>query len=84
MTRRREFWIGILIGSLAGFLYGWLAIWITYTELERAHMEREAELRQIKRILYLEEDFFRQSREIFEWNRKVVLPSPVAEPKEKQ
>lgn len=84
MTRKRGFWVGILIGFLAGFLYGWFSIWVTYTELERAHMKREAEMWQIKRILYYEENIFRQSREIFEWNRKAVLPSSVAEPKEEQ
>jgi len=84
MTGKRGFWTGVLVGFLAGFLYGWLAIWITYTELERAHMKREAEMRQIKRILYLEEDLFRQSREIFEWNCEAVLPDSVAKPKEKQ
>jgi len=76
MTRKRSFWIGIVSGFLAGFLYGWLAIWATYTELERGHRERNAELEDIKKIIYFSEDILLQREEAFEWNLRAVKPAP--------
>jgi len=76
MIKKRNFWIGIVAGFLIGFLYGWLAIWATYTALERAHIQREAELRAIKEIIYFSEDILRQREEAFEWNLQSVKPAP--------
>lgn len=76
MLKKRSFWIGILIGFWIGFLYGWLGIWTTYTELEREHRQREAELGDIKRIIYSSEDILRQRKEILEWNLQNIKPVP--------
>ena len=83
MIKRRTFWIGILAAFVVGFLYGWFSIWATYTALEQAHREREAELKTIKEIIYFSEDILRQREEDLEWNLQSMRPVPewVAKPK---
>jgi len=76
LIKKRSFWIGLAIGILIGFLYGWLSIWATYKGLERANREREAELAQIKKIIFHKEDILQQRREILEWNLKHIQPVP--------
>lgn len=76
MLKKRSFWIGILIGFWIGFFYGWLSIWATYNALEKASMRREAELEQVKRIIYYSEDILQQRKKIFDWNLQTKLPTP--------
>jgi len=76
MTKQRCFWFGLAVGFLIGFLYGWLSIWATYTALERASVRRDAELNQVKRIIFYREDILSQRKEIFDWNRWATKPMP--------
>lgn len=78
MIKRRTLWIGILAAFVVGFLYGWLSIWATYTALERAHIQREAELRAIKKIIYFNEDIQRQREEARAWNALNMKPASIA------
>jgi len=76
ITKRRSFWIGILIGFLAGFLYAWLSIWATYKDLEQQNRRREAELKQVKKSIYYCGDIIKQREDIIEWNKQTTLPVP--------
>jgi len=76
MTKKRNFWLGIIAGFLIGFLYGWLSIWATYTALERQNRERETELEQVKRIIYFSRDILSQRKGTLEWNLETKLPVP--------
>ena len=76
MLKKRNFWIGLMVVLAVGFLYGWLSIWATYTTLERQSKIHEADLQQIKHILFLNEDLDQQREEIIEWNRKSMISAP--------
>jgi len=76
MTKRKDFWFCLFLAFLAGFLFGWLSIWATYTDLERQNREREAELEHVKRIIYFSRDILSQREGTLEWNIKTTLPVP--------
>lgn len=76
MTKQRCFWLGLIIGFIIGFLYGWLSIWATYNALERASIRREAELEQVKRIIFYSEDILSQRKETLDWNIQSIKPAP--------
>jgi|GEM_PF-4168820 len=76
MIKRKHFWLGLVIGILVGFLYGWLSVWATYVGLEQTHIQNEAELKAIKKILYFSEDILQQRKDNFEWNLQSVRPIP--------
>ena len=83
MIKQRAFWVGVVVGFAVCFLYAWLAIWATYTGLERAHIQREAELRAVKKIIYFSEDIQSQHKESIGWNEQNMIPMPewATEPK---
>jgi len=76
MLKKRSFCIGIIAGFLIGFLFGWFSIWATYKDLERQNREREAELKQVKRIIYFSRDILSQREGTLEWNIETALPVP--------
>jgi len=76
MIKRRTFWIGILVAFVVGFLYGWFSIWATYTALEQAHREREAELEAVRQIIFYSYELHSQRKEIIEWNRQAIKALP--------
>ena len=76
MLKKREFWIGFIVGGIVIFFYAWLSIWATYTDLERQNREREAELKQVKRIIYFSRDILSQREGTLEWNLETKLPVP--------
>ena len=76
MLKKRDFWIGFIAGGIVVFLYAWLSIWATYIDLERQNREREAEFKQVKRIIYFSRDILSQREGTFEWNKQTTLPVP--------
>ena len=76
MLKKRSFWVGVAVGLVIGFLYGWFGIWATYTALERQSKDREMRLQKIERII-LSVDHIEQERlDIIEWNQSAMKPKP--------
>ncbi len=77
MLKKRSFWIGVAVGLVVGFLYGWFGVWATYTSLERQSKDREMRLQNIERII-LAVDTIEQGRiDIIEWNQNAMKPGPM-------
>lgn len=76
MLRKRSFWIGFAAGCVVMFFYAWLSIWATYVGLERAHVQREADLESVREIILYSYDIHSQREKILEWNRQAIKSAP--------
>ena len=76
MLKKRSFWIGVAVGLIIGFLYGWFGIWATYIDLERQNKDRETRLQKIERIILSVDTIEQERLDIIEWNQRIMKPKP--------
>jgi len=76
MLKKRSFWIGVAVGLIIGFLYGWFGIWATYIDLERQNKDRETRLQKIERIILSVDTIEQERLDIIEWNCEHIQPGP--------